>query len=69
MANFEAYEQFLKEATTPGPNRTLPGVVVAAVDATGQLSPFHAPFYPPTADILTTRGCAKTKKQYDRNER
>lgn len=39
MANFEAYEQFLKEATTPGPKRTLPGVVVAAIDATGMLSP------------------------------
>ena len=31
----ESYEAFLKEATTPGPNRTLPGVAVIAVDGNG----------------------------------
>lgn len=39
MANMEALESFLKAATTPGSDRKLPGVVVAAVDGNGMLRP------------------------------
>lgn len=55
MANFEAFEQFLKESTAPGPNRTLSGVIVAAVDPSGRsillfrlrnLTPTRSNLYP-----------------------
>lgn len=37
----ESYEAYLKEATTPGPNRTLPGLAVIAVDGNGETLTDH----------------------------